>query len=157
MITASRLRFGRLAVLAIALLFTGCLNADSETNYPDPELYDRDVTFEGEWSGEIASMPGRLEISVLRRDADENLYYGMYRCSTHPVLYVLRLEQVELEDEGGAARLSNLARFHWQDGRGDRGDGWLLINRDGTALTGTYGRGDQHVLGLGQWVFTRAS
>jgi hypothetical protein len=31
----------------------------------------------------------------------------------------------------------------------------LLVNREGSALTGTYGRGENNVEGAGAWTFVR--
>ena len=50
---------------------------------------------------------------------------------------------------------SNLVEFTWQDGHGDRGAGWLLVNREGSALTGTYGRGEGNTDGAGTWTFMK--
>lgn len=97
-------------------------------------------------------MSGMLEISAL----EAGRYRGVFRAENVEVRYILALEQVTAEAGGRAedGSLTNLVRFTWQDGRGGRGHGWLLINAEDSALTGSHGEGESPA-GLGEWTFIR--
>jgi hypothetical protein len=126
-----------------------CPNHNGEATHPPPEVYGEETDFSGRWRGEAGDVTGKLAIEAL----GENQYYANFRGEDRPVRYIVSLEQV-LADPPGSGTPSNLALFTWQDGRGGRGHGWLLINRDQSALTGTFGRGDA-TTGLGVWTFIR--
>ena len=51
---------------------------------------------------------------------------------------------------------ATVSTFTWQNGLGSRGKGWLLINREDTALTGSFGYGVA-TEGLGEWSFERTN
>lgn len=121
---------------------------DTAPPIPPAEAYDRPVDFAGEWIGEVEGSEGTLTIDSL----GPNRYRGVYEVDATPTRYVLALEQT-MVPQGDATVGSNRVTFTWQDGRGGRGDGWLLINREGTALTGEFGEGEGH--SGGSWTFIR--
>ncbi|MCA9638282.1 MAG: hypothetical protein KC420_19770, partial [Myxococcales bacterium] len=49
--------------------------------------------------------------------------------------YVANMIQ-ETAQVGESEVAANVVRFEWQDGRGGVGSGWLMINKEGSALTG---------------------
>ncbi len=118
------------------------------TSVPPAEAYDVASDFTGQWRGEIDGEVGLLEIKSL----GQGRYRGLYEGQNVRIEYVLLLEQ-DLVPTGQSELPGNRAVFTWQDGHGGRGDGWLLINRADTALTGVSGeRGTpEH-----QWTFIRA-
>ena len=85
----------------------------------------------------------------------ELAYYGRFRADDETVGYVLRMEQSRVIGVSGQPMAANRAVFTWQDGRGERGRGWLLINREDTTLTGEHGHGERS-RGGGGWTFIRA-
>ncbi len=121
------------------------------TNYPPASVYEVDPLFEGEWTGDVDGLPGTLTIGEL----DERAYFGSFVTDDHSTEYTLLLEHTYVETEEGGEAPSNRTIFTWQDGLGSRGKGWLLINREDTALTGSFGYGVA-TEGLGQWSFVRA-
>jgi hypothetical protein len=135
--------------LAVAATATAC-DKDGETAPPLPpaEAYDRPSDFSGDWIGEVETTEGTLTITPLGAAR----YRGVYEVDGAPIRYVLALEQTML-DVSGAPVPSNRVVFTWQDGRGGRGEGWLLINRENTALTGEFGEGAGHTGGA--WTFIR--
>jgi len=138
--------------LAAALSF-GCDRGGEGgaiTNYPDPSVYERDPEFAGEWLGEVAGLSGELNIGEL----EPGKFFGSFKADDGSAEYVLLLEQSFVEQASGGRAPSNRMLFTWQDGRGGRGNGWLLINREDTALTGKFGY-DSAVDGLGDWSFIR--
>lgn len=140
-------------VIALALLAAGgCDRGDGSalTNYPDPAVYEQDPEFAGEWLGEVAGVSGELDVG----DLEPGKYFGNFKADDGSVNYVLLLEQTFVEQENGGRAPSNRLLFTWQDGRGGRGNGWLLINREDTAITGKFGY-DEAVDGLGDWSFIR--
>jgi hypothetical protein len=140
-----------LVALSTALLTaTACPNHEGEATHPPPEVYDVATDFSGEWRGEVADVTGTLKIEKM----DERRYYANFRGVDRPVRYILSLDQMPAEIPGDGTAPSNLCLFTWQDGRGGRGEGWLLINRDRSALTGTFGRGDG-TTGMGVWTFIK--
>jgi hypothetical protein len=142
---ASAIVAALLGVTAIA-----CPNHEGEATHPPPEVYGEPTSFAGDWHGEAGDVTGMLEIDEM----GDNRYYANFRGKDRPVRYILDVQQVLGEAPGDGAGPSNLALFTWQDGRGGRGEGWLLINRDRTALTGTFGRGDG-TTGMGVWTFIK--
>jgi hypothetical protein len=143
-------RIAAALVIASILGMTACPNGEGETTHPPPEAYGDATDFSGEWHGEVGDVNGELRIESL----GDNHYYANFRGKDRPVRYILSLDQVPAPASGDGAAPSNLCRFTWQDGRGGRGAGWLLINRDLSALTGTFGRGDGDT-GMGVWTFVR--
>lgn len=133
--------------LAIA---SACPNHEGEATHPPPEVYDEQTDFSGQWRGEVGDITGTLRIEKM----DDNRYYANFRGVDRPVRYILSLDQMPAEIPGDGTAPSNLCLFTWQDGRGGRGEGWLLINRDRSALTGTFGRGNG-TTGLGVWTFIK--
>jgi hypothetical protein len=75
-------------------------------------------------------------------------YYGIYQVDGADLRYVMSLDQTVVDD-GGEQVPANRCTFTWQDGTGGRGTGWLLINREDSALTGEFGEG------AGTWTFIR--
>lgn len=122
----------------------------SQSDYPPASVYDIDPMFTGEWIGDVDGLPGTLNIGLL----DERAYFGSFVTDDGSTEYTLLLEHTYLRTEEGGEVPSNRMLFTWQDGLGSRGKGWLLINRDDTALTGSFGYG-LATTGLGQWSFER--
>jgi hypothetical protein len=119
-------------------------------NYPPASVYEVDPIFEGEWAGDVDGLPGTLTIGEL----DDRAYFGSFVTEDRSTEYTLLLEHTYVETEEGGEAPSNRTIFTWQDGLGSRGKGWLLINREDTALTGSFGYGVA-TEGLGQWSFVR--
>src|SRR5688572_24309784 len=137
----------RLAVLAC--IAKGC-DGEGGTNPPMPpaEVFDEPSDFAGEWIGEVEATEGTLVITKLAPDK----YRGIYEVEGMKLKYVLAMSQT-MVDVAGTPTASNRVTFTWQDGRGGRGVGWLLINRERTALTGEFGEGAGH--SGGGWTFIR--
>lgn len=120
------------------------------TNYPPASVYEIDPQFAGEWTGDVDGLRGTLTIGEL----DERAFFGSFVTEDGSTEYTLLLEHTYVDtDEGGEAP-SNRTTFTWQDGLGSRGKGWLLINREDTALAGSFGYGVA-TAGLGEWSFVR--
>lgn len=115
---------------------------------PTAEVYPEGPSdFSGEWVGESSGVFGTLKVRRLAADR----YYAQFSSDDGLVRFVCNLRQVRATPgEGGEMTPANLAVFDWQDGRGGRGDGWVLINREDSALSG-----EIHYGGLGQWDFVR--
>jgi hypothetical protein len=152
---APRHRTGLL--LAWVLLTSGCAislgpssNNGSSSNYPPASIYEIDPEFAGEWLGDIDGQVGTLRIGEL----DERTFFGSFLTHDGGVEYTLLIEQTYLDTDDGVEVPSNRTIFTWQNGLGSRGKGWLLINREDTALTGTFGYGVA-TTGLGGWSFER--
>lgn len=124
--------------------------ASLQTNYPPASVYEVDPLFTGEWTGDVDGLPGTLTIGEL----DERSFFGSFVTADRSTEYTLLLEHSYVETEEGGEAPSNRTIFTWQDGLGSRGKGWLLINREDTALTGSFGYGVA-TEGLGQWSFVR--
>ncbi|NVB39928.1 hypothetical protein G6O69_18940 [Pseudenhygromyxa sp. WMMC2535] len=138
------------AALALAAC-TSSLPGGSSTrsaSYPQASIYELEPEFAGEWRGDIGGLPGVLTIGEL----DERAYFGSF--VTKGTEYTLLLEHTYVTSEEGSEVPSNRTTFTWQDGLGSRGHGWLLINREDTALTGSFGYGAA-TEGLGAWSFVR--
>lgn len=145
------------AVVLVALVafVAGCPRGGGEgggeaidVTAPAVEVYgDGESDFSGEWVGESAGVFGTLKVQRLARDR----YYAQFMSDDGLVRFVCNLRQmVATPPSGGEVVPGNLAVFSWQDGRGGRGQGWVLINRDDTALSGEIRQG-----GLGAWDFVR--
>ncbi|WP_157595804.1 hypothetical protein [Plesiocystis pacifica] len=119
-------------------------------NYPVASVYEIDPDFEGEWRGDVAGLRGTLVIGPL----DDRNYYGSFTTLDSNTEYTMLIEQSYVSTPEDEAVASNRALFTWQDGLGSRGHGWLLINRDDTALTGSFGY-SAATEGVGSWSFTR--
>jgi hypothetical protein len=120
------------------------------TNYPAASIYEIDPEFSGEWVGDVGGVHGTLKVGTL----DERSYYGSFVADDGDKEYTLLLEHSYVTTEEGSEVASNRTTFTWQDGLGSRGHGWLLINREDTALTGSFGYGAA-TEGLGDWSFVR--
>lgn len=118
--------------------------------YPTAQAYERDPTFSGEWIGDVGANPGTLALGELGPGS----LFGSFKADEGVLEYVLLLEQTMVEAAGGGIVPGNRLTFTWQDGLGGRGHGWLLINRDDSALTGSFGYG-KATEGLGTWTFVR--
>ncbi len=101
---------------------------------PRPEVYPEGASdFTGEWVGESAGIFGTLSIQRLASDR----YYGRFTSEDGLTRFVINLRQDRATRRSpGAMEPGNLVRFTWQDGRGGRGEGWVLINRENSALSG---------------------
>jgi hypothetical protein len=100
---------------------------------PTAEAYDKPSDFAGEWVGESNAVLGGLKVKSL----GVGRYYGQFVGDDGLTRFVINMQQPLVSALGGGEPLlGNLARFTWQDGRGGRGDGWVLINPEDSALTG---------------------
>lgn len=129
----------------------GTTGGSLQANYPPASVYEVDPLFTGEWAGDVDGLPGTLTIGEL----DERAFFGSFVTADRSTEYTLLLEHTYVETEEGGEAPSNRTIFTWQDGLGSRGKGWLLINSEDTALTGSFGYGVA-TEGLGQWSFVRA-
>ncbi len=138
---------GRLTVLLT--LASGCRDDGRrpDATIPPAAAYDDPSDFTGTWRGEVDGTVGKLEINML----DEGRYRGLFEGQAMRRRYVLLLEQTAVEGER-EPMASNRVTFTWQDGHGGRGDGWLLINREDSALTGSSGERGRHYVA---WAFIR--
>lgn len=137
-------------VLGATLVVASC-DKQQTPDYPDAEVYVPPTPVHGQWRGEVDGIAGTLRV----QDLQGSRYYGLFEAGGVGRRYVLNMERLPANGPDGAPAPSNLVRFTWQDGRGDRGDGWLLVNRDGSALTGSFGRGEGNTSGAGDWTFMR--
>lgn len=120
--------------MALALA-PGCKDDGTQaTSIPPAEAYESPSDFSGEWIGEVDGEVGTLTVSPL----GPGRYRGLYEGEALAIDYVLLLEQ-DLVPVGDGTFAGNRAVFTWQDGHGGRGEGWLLINREDSALTGAFG------------------
>jgi hypothetical protein len=145
----SRARVGALAGVTLALaLASGCRDDGTEAaSIPPAAAYETPSNFAGEWIGEVEGEVGTLTITSL----GTGRYRGLYEGEDIEIDYVLLLEQ-DLVAVGSDSMPGNRAVFKWQDGRGGRGEGWLLINREDSALTGAHG---DHGMLDRPWTFIR--
>ncbi|WP_181233146.1 hypothetical protein [Enhygromyxa salina] len=120
------------------------------SSYPPASVYEIDPQFAGEWDGDVDGLPGTLNIGEL----DDRSFFGSFVTHDNATEYTLLLEHSYVDTEDGGEVPSNRVTFTWQDGLGSRGKGWLLINREDTALTGSFGYGVA-TEGLGEWSFVR--
>mgnify|MGYP001433751885 CR=1 FL=1 len=143
-------RFGlRLAVCWLAVV--ACRTEGGTrppADLPPAEVYEAPPDFTGAWMGEVESTTGTLRIESL----GDGRLYGTYKVEGVDVRYVLALQQT-MQAGGDEELPTNRCTFTWQDGRGGRGTGWLLINRESSALTGAFGEGGDHNGGM--WSFIR--
>jgi hypothetical protein len=138
----------------VLVLVVAALACDGKTRAPDlppAQVYDHPVEVEGRWHGEVGGVTGELRVEEL----GDLRYRGMFEATTIDRRYVMNMKQVEMPAADGKPAPSNLVQFEWQDGHGDRGAGWLLVNREGSALTGTFGRGENNTDGAGAWTFVK--
>jgi hypothetical protein len=145
-----------LALLGVLLVAVGCPGVGRGTggsqgsDYPTARVYDFEPEFAGEWRGDVDGFQGILKIGEL----DDRSFFGSFVTHDGAVEYTLLLDHTYVDTEEGGEVPSNRAVFTWQDGLGSRGRGWLLINLEDTALTGSFGYGVA-TTGLGQWSFER--
>jgi hypothetical protein len=137
-------------LLVVSSWASACTDREGRSTLPPAEVYGLPSNFEGEWMGEVAESNGVLSIARL----GEGVYRGIYRAEGQPLEFVLAMEQPSAVASDGREGPSNLVSFTWQDGRGGRGKGWLLINREDSALMGAFGRGEDHG-NYGEWNFIR--
>lgn len=115
---------------------------------PPAEVYPEGPSnFAGEWVGESAGVFGTL---VIDRQVGER-YSGQFASDDGFTRFTCDFRQLTATPSGGGeASPSNLAVFTWYDGRGGRGTGWVLINREDSALSG-----EIRFSGPGAWEFVR--
>lgn len=129
-----RARLGLGLVLALALAPACKDDGTQASSIPPAAAYDAPSSFAGEWIGEVDGQVGTLTITPL----GPARYRGLYEGEDVEIDYVLLLEQ-DLVPSGSDPMPANRALFTWQDGHGGRGEGWLLVNREDSALTGAFG------------------
>jgi hypothetical protein len=138
----------------LVLAFVTATSACDKTRGPElppAEVYEQPVAPQGQWRGEVGGLEGTLDLTPLDRDR----YRGVFQARGRSQIYVLNVVHVRAPDKEGVPAPSNLLRFDWQDGRGDRGAGWFLVNEDGSVITGSFGRGEGNTEGAGQWTMVR--
>ncbi len=122
--------------MAAALVLGACKTAGAEAvdpSAPVAEAYGEPSNFAGEWVGESNAVLGALKIKAL----GPGRYYGQFTGDDGTTRFVINMQQVLVAPpRGGDLMPGNLVKFTWQDGRGSRGDGWVLINPEDSALTG---------------------
>lgn len=122
-----------------ALVVVGCKSGPvTPVSVPPAAAYDAPSSFAGQWLGEVDGEVGTLTIEPL----GPGRYRGLYEGEAVEIDYVLSLTQ-DMVAVGEQEIAANRALFDWQDGRGGRGEGWLLINREDSALTGAFGERGQ--------------
>ncbi|HRI09316.1 MAG TPA: hypothetical protein PKW35_15955 [Nannocystaceae bacterium] len=131
------LRSGRSPWIALALALAACRTASGggagAVTTPPAEAYERASDFKGEWLGESAGSFGILKISSL----GTLRYYGSFESEDGALRYVANMQQrTALPPGDDRPAAANLLTFTWQDGRGGLGQGWVLINKEDSALTG---------------------
>lgn len=140
-------------MLALGLLFACDHGGDPGnrvvTVYPDAEAYSTPPDFTGAWQGQVERKSGKLQVGQLR--AGE--YFGNFSAADGSLDIALYLEQSNATTATGASLPSNRLLFTWQDGNGERGHGWLKIDRGGRKLEGASGFGEA-IEGF-TWSFTR--
>ena len=125
----------------------------SDGAIPDIVAYPGVVEFDGKWLGDVAGEAGELRLERLRPGTLGGNFIGV----DPSVQYALVATRAAVSEDGvPGERPGNRLIFEWQDGRSGRGRGWLLISREGDALTGEFGFGDS-AIGGGTWSFERAA
>ena len=129
-------------VMTAAVVMTACkpVQSGGGSSAPMAEAYGDASDFAGEWVGESNGVLGALKIKAL----GPGRYYGQFAGDDGQTRFVVNMQQPLVSPVGGGdLLLGNLVRFTWQDGRGGRGDGWVLINPEDSALTGEIRVGSQ--------------
>ena len=93
-------------------------------------------------------MLGTLEV----RSLGPGRYYGKFTSDDKLTRFVVNMKQPLVALNDSTTQLpGNLVEFTWQDGRGGKGAGWVLINPGDSALTGEIHAGGE----AGPWTFVR--
>jgi hypothetical protein len=140
----------RLHILVVALALAACRTDTTETvdpSLPDAEVYDRGSDFAGAWVGKSNGILGTLEVKPL----GPGRYYGKFTSDDRLTRFVVNMQQPLVAARTGDQLPGNLVKFTWQDGRGGKGQGWVLINPGDSALTGEIRAGGE----VGAWTFVR--
>lgn len=142
----------RLACLGLTATTGGCASqVRGDAAVPAAALYPGNADFSGQWTGYIGSNHGELRLERLR----EGVLGGNFIGDDPSIQFALVAKQDYLASSPQvAARAANRLRFEWQDGSGSSGRGWLLVSREGRALTGEFGFGET-AIGGALWNFTR--
>lgn len=127
----------------------GCGFVNAGPSHPPPEVYESPSDFSGRWRGEVDGAAGTLQVDRLSKGR----YYGNFHAKGGK-RYILSMVQEQAAEGEAEPELANVCAFTWIDGRGSEGSGWLLINREDTTITGTFGRGSA-TSGMGVWTFVR--
>ena len=137
-------------LLAVAACDRGATaHKHHEIVYPRAEAFEPPPVFAGAWRGKLAGHRGELQLGELRRGE----YYGNFTADDGALDVALLLEQSMASLENGASVPSNRLVFNWQDGTGERGHGWLLVDHSGRELIGESGFGEA-IEGF-SWTFRR--
>lgn len=149
----SRGALGPLLCLGPLAASWGCApQVRGDAAVPAAALYPGNADFSGLWTGYIASNHGELRLERLRK----GVLGGNFISDDASVQFALVAKQDYLaSSERVAPRAANRLRFEWQDGSGSSGRGWLLVSREGRALTGEFGFGET-AIGGALWNFTRS-
>jgi hypothetical protein len=138
-------------ILAAALALAVCKPVNRETvdpSLPVAEAYDHGSDFAGAWVGESNGVLGVLEVRAL----GPGRYYGKFTSDDKLTKFVVNMQQPLVAARSGDTTLpGNLVQFTWQDGRGGKGNGWVLINPGDSALNGEIRAGGE----AGPWTFVR--
>jgi len=124
----------------------GSASPERSVSAPMAEAYEEPSDFKGEWLGESAGSLGILKIEAL----GGGRYYGRFESEDGATKYVANMQQAAATRGGDEEPTpANLLTFSWQDGRGGLGEGWLLINREDSALTGVIYFGERQANSAG--------
>ncbi len=141
----------RLSLALAALALVACKTATEGTvdpSLPVAEVYDHGSDFAGAWVGESNGVLGTLEV----RSLGPGRYYGKFTSDDKLTRFVVNMKQPLVALNDSTTQLpGNLVEFTWQDGRGGKGAGWVLINPADSALTGEIRAGGE----AGAWTFVR--
>jgi hypothetical protein len=117
--------------------------------YPEARAYLQPPSFSGAWQGKLNRKQGKLQIGELKSGE----YFGNFTAEDGELDIALLLEQSLALSANGAQLPSNRLLFTWQDGGGERGHGWLMIDEAGAELEGSSGFGER-IDGF-SWNFSR--
>lgn len=146
-----------LSLVGLALMIPtggiGCAaKVRGDAAIPHAALYRREADFSGTWEGYIAEHYGVLILERLR----QGVYGGNFIGEEESVQFALMARQDQMRVHKRApVRGGNRLIFEWQDGGNSEGRGWLLVSREGSALTGEFGFAEA-AIGGGLWNFVRS-
>ena len=117
--------------------------------YPEAKSFAEPPIFVGAWKGTLGDFRGELQIGEL----SPREYFGNFDVGDGRHDVALLMEQSIVQSSSGGALPSNRILFTWQNGMGERGRGYLLIDESSTRLRGASGEGGA-IEGM-KWDFTR--
>lgn len=140
-----------LLLVALAGSFACANQGRGDAAIPAAVVYRGEPAFSGTWEGYISSSYGVLVLERLSK----GVYGGNFIGQEESVQFAFVARQDQMRaTKRGLPRGSNRLIFEWQDGGSSQGRGWLLVSREGRALTGEFGFGEA-AIGGGLWNFVR--